>query len=114
MRIGVILAAGRGSRMGSTKQLTPWPTANGLKPLVCAAYDTIRSVCDKMVVVLGHNADEVVAALGTRSFERVFSSSDVQMSESICVGLRTAAASDPDAAVLLQPGDHPEVSESTL
>ena len=54
-RIGVILAAGRGGRMGGKKQLTPWPGADGSKPLVAASYDAIRSICDDMVVVLGHD-----------------------------------------------------------
>src|SRR4051812_21150320 len=113
-RIGVILAAGRGSRMGSTKQLKLWPTAEGPKPLICAAYDAVRSICDEMVVVLGHEAEKVAAALGTRPFKRALSSADVPMSESICVGLRAAATFDPSAIVVLQPGDHPQVSDATL
>ena len=56
-RIGVILAAGRGGRMGGQKQLTPWQSADGEKPLVAAAYDAIRPICDDMVVVLGHEVD---------------------------------------------------------
>src|SRR5215212_1453152 len=63
-RIGVILAAGRGGRMGGTKQLTPWHGAGGSKPLVTAAYDAIHPICDDMVIVVGHIADSVVAALG--------------------------------------------------
>src|SRR3954454_13341239 len=69
-RIGIILAAGRGGRMGGKKQLTPWPTAAGTIPLVAAAYDAIRPICDEMVVVLGHMADSVAAALGDRKFHR--------------------------------------------
>jgi CTP:molybdopterin cytidylyltransferase MocA len=36
------------------------------------------------------------------------------MIESICVGLRAASEIDPSAMVVLQPGDHPEVSDTTL
>lgn len=113
-RIGVILAAGRGSRMGSTKQLKLWPSAGGPKPLICAAYDAIEPICDDMVVVLGYDADKVAAALSPRSFDSAFSSADVPMSESICAGLRAAAEIDAHATVVLQPGDHPEVSDITL
>jgi CTP:molybdopterin cytidylyltransferase MocA len=113
-RIGVILAAGRGRRMGATKQLKLWPTANGPKLLICAAYDAIRPICDEMVIVLGHEAEAVASALGARHFRRVDSNADQPMFESIRVGLRGALAVDAAATVVLQPGDHPEVAKSTL
>jgi molybdenum cofactor cytidylyltransferase len=113
-RIGVILAAGRGGRMGGTKQLKPWRTATGEKPLIAAAYDAIRPICDEMVVVLGHAADEVAAALGERASHRVKSTPDVPMFESIRTGLRAAQSIDSNATVVLQPGDHPEVARDTL
>src|SRR4029079_7704835 len=62
-RIGVVLAAGRGKRMGGKKQIIAWPSADGMKPLVACAYDAVRPICDEMVVVLGHIADSVVEAL---------------------------------------------------
>jgi len=113
-RIGVLLAAGRGRRMGGTKQLVDWPTADGVKPLVAAAYDAIRPICDDMVVVLGHEAEAVAAALGSRPFDRAQSDPDAPMFESIRAGLESARAIDPDATIILQPADHPEVAASTL
>jgi molybdenum cofactor cytidylyltransferase len=113
-RIGVILAAGRGGRMGGKKQLAPWPTAEGTKPLVACAYDAVRPICDEMVVVLGHIADSVVAALGDRPFLRTDSDPSEPMYESIRAGLRIARRIDENATVVLQPGDHPEVLSSTL
>jgi CTP:molybdopterin cytidylyltransferase MocA len=100
--------------MGCTKQLKPWPTAEGPKPLICAAYDSICSICDRMVVVLGHDAEKVAGALADRPFERALSSADVSMADSICAGLRAAISIDSQATVVLQPGDHPEVEASTL
>ena len=96
--------------MGGKKQLTPWPTADGTKPLVAAAYDAIRPICDEMVVVLGHDADAVAAALGDRPFHRAESDPDAPMFESIRAGLRAALRIDSNATVVLQPGDHPEVA----
>jgi molybdenum cofactor cytidylyltransferase len=113
-RIGVILAAGRGGRMGGKKQLTPWTTATGTIPLVAAAYDAIRSICDEMVVVLGHDADAVATALGDRPFHRAESDPHAPMFESIRAGLLVAQRISAEAAVVMQPGDHPEVATSTL
>jgi molybdenum cofactor cytidylyltransferase len=100
--------------MGATKQLKLWPAADGPKPLICAAYDAIRPICDDMIVVLGHEADAVAGALEPRRFRRTESDPDQPMFESIRVGLRAAAAIDPNATVVLQPGDHPEVLATTL
>ena len=64
----MLLAAGRGRRLGGGKQFYPWPTAEGEKPLVAAAFDAVTSACDAMIVVLGHRAAEVTTALGERQF----------------------------------------------
>jgi molybdenum cofactor cytidylyltransferase len=112
--IGVILAAGRGSRMGCTKQLVSWPTPDGQVPLVAAAFDAVRPICDEMVVVLGHEADVVAAALGCRVFARVDTDPTFPMFESIRAGLYAAGKVDPTASIVLQPGDHPAVARSTL
>ncbi len=113
-RIGVLLAAGRGGRMGGTKQLKLWPSLNGPKPLICAAYDAIRPVCDEMVVVLGHAADEVTAALGGRPFHRAASGPNRPMFDSIRAGIQRALETDATATIVLHPGDHPEVGITTL
>jgi molybdenum cofactor cytidylyltransferase len=113
-RIGVILAAGRGSRMGQTKQLVLLQTSEGPKPLVAAAYDAIRPICDDMVVVVGHEADVVAAALRERAVHRVESDPAKPMFESIRAGLRAALTLDENATIVLQPGDQPEVSTETL
>ena len=113
-RIGILLAAGRGRRMGRTKQLIDWPTAEGTKPLVAAAYDAVRPICDEMVVVTGHEAEAVAAALAVRPFHRVDSDPDAPMFESIRTGLERAFSLDPIATVVLQPADHPEISATTL
>jgi molybdenum cofactor cytidylyltransferase len=112
--IGVLLAAGRGRRLGGGKQFYLWPTAEGEKPLVAAAFDAIAPVCRSMIVVLGHRVDEVAAALGEREFQPVQSDPDAPMFASVRKGLQAALELDPEAAVLLQPGDHPEVSRETL
>jgi molybdenum cofactor cytidylyltransferase len=112
--IGVILAAGRGRRMGSTKQLATVKVAGVEKPLIAAAYDAIRPICDDIVIVLGHEAEAVAAALGGRLFHRTTSDPDAPMFESIRAGLRTAQSLDEAAVVVLQPGDQPHILRTTL
>jgi molybdenum cofactor cytidylyltransferase len=111
---GVLLAAGRGRRMGGRKQFYPWPTDDGEKPLVAASYDAVEPVCDAMVVVLGHRASEVIVALGERNFQAVHSDPDAPMFDSIRAGIKAALQGNAEATVLLQPGDHPEVKSATL
>jgi molybdenum cofactor cytidylyltransferase len=112
--IGVLLAAGRGRRMGTTKQLLPWPAPGGERPLVAAAYDAIASACAEMIVVLGHEAGAVAEALGDRPFRMVAGDADEPMFESVRRGLRAARNLDPGAGVLLHPADHPAVAPATL
>ena len=100
--------------MGGTKQLALWPTANGPKPLICAAYDSIRPICDDMVIVWGHESAAVRAVLGDRPFHSAESSAAMPMFESIRAGLRAASNLDPQCTVVLQPADHPEVQFITL
>jgi CTP:molybdopterin cytidylyltransferase MocA len=115
MIVGVLVAAGRGRRMGGSKQLLPW-TAEGAqaKPLVAAAFDAVSGACDEMVVVLGHEAEAVAAALAPRAYRAVRADADAEMLESIRAGLAAARAIDASASVLLHPADHPEVAAGTL
>lgn len=112
--IGVLLAAGRGRRMGGRKQFHLVPTEAGEKPLVVAAFDSISSVCRQMIVVVGHRADEVTSVLGDREYLRATSNADAPMFRSVQVGLRAAQDIDAAASVILQLGDHPQVSPATL
>jgi molybdenum cofactor cytidylyltransferase len=57
---GIVLAAGTGSRFGSTKQLVE---VDG-KPLVRHPIDALRAAgVDEILVVIGHDAETVEAAL---------------------------------------------------
>ncbi len=58
---GIVLAAGSASRFGRTKQLEIF----GGKPLVRHAVDALADAgVDEILVVLGHDAEAVQAALG--------------------------------------------------
>lgn len=114
-RVGILLAAGRGRRMGQTKQLLPWPPGSeGCGCIVTAAYDTLADVCDRMVVVLGHDRDAVADALRPRDFTTALSDPDQPMFASLVAGFAAAGHLSPDAIVLVHPADHPEVGRPTL
>jgi molybdenum cofactor cytidylyltransferase len=112
--VGVLLAAGRGRRMGGNKQWHLVATPTGPQPLVAAAFDSIASVSDAMFVVLGHRADEVAALLSQRTFVAVHSEAGAPMFHSLKLGLQAAWDFDREASVLLQLGDHPQVGAETL
>lgn len=112
MLTGLLLAAGRGKRMGGTKQLVLWPSADGqLRPLIAAAFDAIAPVCDELVLVLGHEAEQIESVLAPRKFKAVYADPDEHMFDSIRTGLTAIGAGK---RVLLQLGDHPQVQLSTL
>jgi CTP:molybdopterin cytidylyltransferase MocA len=94
---GIVLAAGGGRRFGGLKQLAD---LDG-KPLVEHAVDTLRAVpaLERIVVVVGSEADAVVAGADLSGTETVFAA---DWSEGIAASLRAgiAALSDADAAVI--------------
>ena len=102
---GVLLAAGRGSRMGQTKQLLPW----GEGTVIEASFDAIAPFCDSMVVVLGADKERIIEALGERKFTQVDSDPDAQQLESIKRGLEKVTGN-----VLLHLADHPIVPEEVV
>lgn len=112
--VGVLIAAGRGRRLGGGKQLLPWPPPDGDRTLVACAFDAIAPACDTMLVVVGHAAEDVARALAPRVFTRIAADPDVPMFESIRAGLRAVQGDWPGHDVILQPGDHPDVARATL
>jgi molybdenum cofactor cytidylyltransferase len=106
---GIVLAAGTASRFGSTKQVFELEG----KPLVQHAIDIANDAeLDEIVVVLGHDAQRVLAAVELPESGRVVVNerfADGQ-SASLAVGLQNLDAESEAAVVLLgdQPGIHPE------
>ncbi len=105
---GVVLAAGRGTRMGVTKQLLPL----GGRPLLSHVLDTaLASTLDDVVVVLGYEAAVVRSKLS--SYENrvrfvVNQNHGEGQSRSLAAGL-DALHKDTGAAVVLL-GDQPTIA----
>ncbi|GLY05674.1 MULTISPECIES: nucleotidyltransferase family protein [Actinoplanes] len=93
---GLVLAAGAGRRYGMPKALV----RHGDRLFVQHAVDTLRSGgCDRIVVVLGAAADEVVAAAPDLPEVVVNPDWDSGMASSLQAGL--AALDDEDAVIVL-------------
>jgi molybdenum cofactor cytidylyltransferase len=104
---GVILAAGRSSRMGRDKALLPYGDSTFLASLV----DVFLEQLDPVVVVLGHHAEEIrAAAAGARVV--VNEDYDRGMLSSLQTGLRALPEDVDGAAFTLV--DHPGLRKETL
>ena len=115
---GVLLAAGRSRRMGTPKQLLPVPdtTGRGAVPMVVRAFDLLARICDeRIVVVTGHDAANVIAALAGRKFTQATSDPDADMFHSVRLGFSRLLDAFPDAdRVWLHLADHPFVRADTI
>lgn len=109
---GVVLAGGTSSRFGDANKLLA--TLDG-RPIVCRASATlIESSVDEVIVVLGHEADVVEAAVTDLDVSTVYNDDyRAGQSRSVRTGAKTAIEREWDAAVVL-PGDVPLVASSTI
>lgn len=107
---GIILAAGRSSRMGRDKALLPYRGSTFLEDLA----HTFLTRLDSLVVVLGHNAETIRASLPHHPRLSAVLNQDCErgMLSSLQVGL---AALPPEAAgAVFTLVDCPGVREATL
>ncbi len=111
MITGIVLAAGMSSRLGRPKQLLSFRG----RPLTQHVIDrAVAAGLDDVIVVLGHRAAEVRAALVMPPRARVAVNPDYQQgqSSSLRAGLR-AVTSEARAAVILL-GDQPTVGVEAI
>lgn len=116
--VGLLLAAGRGRRMGGGKQLRDWPTPQGPTPLVVAACNVIAPICDHVFVTVGHEAtavqDVLHAGLAASLLSFVRVDPDAPMFDAIVAALRVIRdGPETPARVILHPGDQPLIAPAT-
>jgi CTP:molybdopterin cytidylyltransferase MocA len=108
MPVGLILAAGAGRRFGSTKQLAE---LRG-RPLLSYAIETMNAALDRVIVVLGHDADAIRARVDFGTAEVVVAQDwDDGQAASLRRGL--LAAGDADAVVVTL-GDQPFITPRVI
>ncbi|HEV2136278.1 MAG TPA: nucleotidyltransferase family protein [Terracidiphilus sp.] len=117
---GVVLAAGKSSRMGRDKALLPWPpeardagSASG-ETLLSAVTAALKPQANAVIVVAGRNAEALapaVAACG--ALLAVNPDADRGQFSSLQTGLREAVNRGYDAA-MITPVDCPPLSAATL
>ena len=106
---GILLAAGRSRRMGRPKQLLPWNGAT----MIESVASRIRPHVDLLVVVVGHAAEQVAAALRNRGVRLVVNDEvDRGMIGSVKCGLRAAGSGWNGYLFCL--GDQPGLTDPIL
>ena len=107
---GIVLAAGTSSRMGRNKLIE---TVRG-KPLITKAVDAaLASRLDPLLVVTGHQADKIAAALDGTPVALVHNE---RFTEGLSSSLRTGLAAVPedcDGAMILL-GDMPDITPALI
>jgi len=111
MIAGIVLAAGRSTRMGQFKPLLPWGEHTVIEQVVTTLLGTSVS---EVLVVTGHEHDALAAALHAYPLRLVFNPDYAagDMISSIQAGLR--ALGPAVEAALIAIGDQPRMQASTV
>jgi choline kinase len=105
---GIVLAAGRGSRLGPATAATPKPLMQvGGRRCIDFALDALLAVVDEVVVVTGHMADQVEAHLAAHwSDKPVTSVRNLDLEAGNLTSLRAARGAIGDGAFVVTNADH--------
>lgn len=111
---GIILSAGASTRMGTAKQLLP---VEGQPLLGRVLNEALDSDLDKVILVLGHKAEEIIKALGqilTHPKLKVIQNRQYKkgISTSIIAGLSQVEASHDHVMIFL--GDMPSITSNLI
>jgi len=109
--VGVVLAAGAGRRFGGGKQLAE---LDGRPLLEHALASVARSGLDPRFVVLGANAERILASVDLHGHEAVLCEDwDEGLSASLRAGVSAARSAGADA-ILITLGDQPKVGAEAI
>ena len=114
MIAGIVLAAGRSSRLGRPKQLLP---LHGEPLIRHTLRQVLASSLDEVILVIGHKADEVRAAVTELPVECVFNADAAAgQSTSVRAGLAVLSPEVESAVFVLgdQPGLDPNVIDALV
>src|SRR4030095_9502029 len=103
----VVLAAGEGKRMRSRQPKVLHPLCG--RPLISYPLRAARSLADRIVLVVGPNADDVVAAAGSDG-RRVVQAERLGSGHAVLQARHECS----DGTILVLPGDMPLLSVETI
>jgi molybdenum cofactor cytidylyltransferase len=107
---GVVLAAGGSSRLGRPKQLLP---LGGAPLLTHVLRHAAASRLDDVVLVLGHDAEEIAEAVGEWG-QRIAVNPDFAAGQSTSLKIGLSAVPPDAEAVLVLLGDQPEIGADII
>ncbi len=103
---GIVLAAGRSTRMGTLKQLLPL----GGKPTIEVVVEQVCGRLERVIAVLGHRAEEVAGALAGQPVVCAFNPDyGLGMLTSVQCGIRAAGGA---SGYLICLGDQPHLGST--
>ena len=108
---GVVLAAGAGRRFGSAKQLASFEGRPLLEHALLAMSGA--ALIDLRVVVLGANADEILAAVERHGAEPVICA-DWNEGQSASLRAAVAALAERAEAIVITLGDQPAIEPAAI
>jgi molybdenum cofactor cytidylyltransferase len=101
---GIVLAAGTSSRLGRPKQLLDLAG----RPVLRHVVETLHlAPVDEIVVVLGHRAEEIAAAVPLNDRVRLATNPDFASGQSTSLRAGLLAAGDQSQAAVILLGDQP-------
>jgi molybdenum cofactor cytidylyltransferase len=110
MIAGVLLAAGRSQRMGQPKLLLPW---RGMPLIRYVVQQMLDTQLDELIVVIGHRADHVIAALEGLAV-RIVLNTDFLDGQSTSLRAGIAAVHSEASAVVVLLADQPLLQPQTV
>lgn len=108
---GIVLAAGTSSRLGKSKQLLELEG----KPLIQHVVDAAAAAgLDEIVVVLGHDAELVRAALDLPTNARTVENPEYRSGQSASLAAGLAAMDPSSEAAIVLLADQPDIPASVI
>ncbi len=112
MIAAIVLAAGASTRMGRPKQLLPLPGGTVLSTVVSRLLD---APLERVVVVLGHDAEAIRCGAGLPSDARVEVVVNADWKEGMASSLRCGIQASAEAeAVVIALGDQPGIETGVV
>jgi len=103
--IGIVLAAGKGTRINSTETNKVTLPFFG-KPLINYSVDLLENICDQLIIVVGAFSESVEKALAGRKVSFAYQKDQLGTAHAAETGISQIATPEKKSLVLVGYGDH--------